>query len=1027
MLDSYDVFLSYTWADQEGVRLIEAALRSAGLRVWRDEREVDSFASIVGSIEHGLARSKALVAYYSVVYPTRRACQFELSAAFIAAQQDGDPRNRVLVVNPENGSSHIDPVELRDELYPHAPRDEADAAAVASAIARQVAGLDGLLGDIQPRGRPSWFGTQPAGSTRFVGRVQPMWAVHSAVQGFDYAPITGATGAGAAQIRGLAGTGKTLLAEEYALRFGAAYPGGVFWLRALGSDMGDRSREERNALRHTQVRAFAQTLLPGRVTKELTPEEVEGLFRLELGKRRLPFLWIVDDFPVHASSDELRSWLAPHPLGRSLITTRSQEYTALARPVELGALPPQDGLDLLTVAREPGDEGELVAAREIVQELGGHALAVDVAGAALGTAREWTSFEAFRRLLLDQTADALDLAAEFAGELPSGHERSIAATIGASIQRLSKRGRDVAALASQLAAAPVPLELVEAALALVDRLEGPNAESRARAGADELRQQSLAEGVGESLQAFQVHPLVARAVRFRESRADRSRELRSAAIASIRTALSDVVSWDERARRVAWVIHARALGEAAEEQDVLELLSALAEFDYEQADFAAAEVEARRSYEGFGRLLGADHEQTQAAKGDLAAVLHAVGDLENARQLQTEVLETAQRLLGDDHPATLRAQANLAVTLNEAGDLAAARAHKQAVLAARLETLGEEHPDTILARSNLASVAYAEGNFNEAQRLAEQSLAIASRTLGADHPLALQAQGELSQALYAAGDLQAARAAQRALVETVRRHRGASHPDTITAEVNLAATLAELGDFEGARELEETAYAASRDALGNEHPQTLWIGNNLAMTLLELSKYDSALALQRDILSATASLLGDEHPDTLRAATNLGELTERAGRVEEAREMKARAYALACVALGERHPDTLRIRLSFANTLYTLEELSEAGEHYEAAARSLRESLGAQHPETLRALGNLARVLDRQRATAEAVAIDEIVLAGRQRQLGDAHPETVTAAENLEKTRLALSELEAAPAALDEARKRWSAWACERA
>jgi hypothetical protein len=239
------------------------------------------------------------------------------------------------------------------------------------------------------------------------------------------------------------------------------------------------------------------------VTKELTPEEVEGLFRLELGKRRLPFLWIVDDFPVHASSDELRSWLAPHPLGRSLITTRSQEYTALARPVELGALPPQDGLDLLTVAREPGDEGELVAAREIVQELGGHALAVDVAGAALGTAREWTSFEAFRRLLLDQTADALDLAAEFAGELPSGHERSIAATIGASIQRLSKRGRDVAALASQLAAAPVPLELVEAALALVDRLEGPNAESRARAGADELRQQSLAERVGESLQAFQ--------------------------------------------------------------------------------------------------------------------------------------------------------------------------------------------------------------------------------------------------------------------------------------------------------------------------------------------------------------------------------------------------------------------------------------------------------------------------------------------------------------------------------------------
>ena len=35
---------------------------------------------------------------------------------------------------------------------------------------------------------------------------------------------------------GLGGVGKSLLAEEYALHFGAAYPGGVFWLRAYGND-----------------------------------------------------------------------------------------------------------------------------------------------------------------------------------------------------------------------------------------------------------------------------------------------------------------------------------------------------------------------------------------------------------------------------------------------------------------------------------------------------------------------------------------------------------------------------------------------------------------------------------------------------------------------------------------------------------------------------------------------------------------------------------------------------------------------
>ena len=41
--------------------------------------------------------------------------------------------------------------------------------------------------------------------------------------------ITG-SGTGLVQVQGMGGIGKTLLAEEYALRFGSAYPGGVFWL-----------------------------------------------------------------------------------------------------------------------------------------------------------------------------------------------------------------------------------------------------------------------------------------------------------------------------------------------------------------------------------------------------------------------------------------------------------------------------------------------------------------------------------------------------------------------------------------------------------------------------------------------------------------------------------------------------------------------------------------------------------------------------------------------------------------------------
>src|SRR5574341_772317 len=92
----YDLFVSYPHAHKEVVVGIVTALRGRGLAVWYDEAEIEDFASITRSIVEGLARSKVLLAYYPALYPTRRACQWELTAAFLAAQREGDPRRRIL-------------------------------------------------------------------------------------------------------------------------------------------------------------------------------------------------------------------------------------------------------------------------------------------------------------------------------------------------------------------------------------------------------------------------------------------------------------------------------------------------------------------------------------------------------------------------------------------------------------------------------------------------------------------------------------------------------------------------------------------------------------------------------------------------------------------------------------------------------------------------------------------------------------------------------------------------------------------
>jgi hypothetical protein len=83
----------------------------------------------------------------------------------------------------------------------------------------------------------------------------------------------------------MAGIGKSLLAEEYSLRFAAAYPGGVFWLRAFGHDDASEplAPEGRVAQRDAQLLGFARDL--GLDTSDLPPDQLPGALARELDVR----------------------------------------------------------------------------------------------------------------------------------------------------------------------------------------------------------------------------------------------------------------------------------------------------------------------------------------------------------------------------------------------------------------------------------------------------------------------------------------------------------------------------------------------------------------------------------------------------------------------------------------------------------------------------------------------------------------------------------------------------------------------
>jgi hypothetical protein len=236
--NQYDIFFSYAHADKGVVDPIIAALNARNLRVFRDVTDIMSGESISRRVSEGLTNSRMLVAWYSATYPTRRSCQWELTAAIIAAQHDKSDtqavERRILVLNPETGVAHIQPLHVRDQLFISSA--SVDPSELADKITGRLSGLERTFSEFHRISRPHWYGSKMRlGSNRFVGRIPDLWAIHSGLSQHNFA-MSGGASVSLVQVQGMGGVGKTLLAEEYALRFAAAYPGGIFWLSAVASE-----------------------------------------------------------------------------------------------------------------------------------------------------------------------------------------------------------------------------------------------------------------------------------------------------------------------------------------------------------------------------------------------------------------------------------------------------------------------------------------------------------------------------------------------------------------------------------------------------------------------------------------------------------------------------------------------------------------------------------------------------------------------------------------------------------------------
>lgn len=361
---------------------------------------------------------------------------------------------------------HRDRVVSKDELL---ERVWPDVVVGEMALTSAVRDLRRALRDRE--GGEGLIATRPGHGYRFMGAVGPLatatvvqgassaGAAHGEVHGLPRGPSMSFVGRDVelarleelltkkgyvsvqASIEGLAGIGKTEVALQLAHKLAQdrVFPGGIFWLDAEDPD-----------LRSIWGGALADRF---GVRGDSADERCAQVLR-RLAERREPMLIVLDNVAAWGSDAQ------PGPLPEGshvqiLITTRERN---LGGPrfvhLELGFLsPPHDRALIEAVAARDPDPG----LDALLAQLGGHALALELAGAFLATYPS-ESAESYLAMLLE---DSDELEREAVGRIR--YEQTVAASLHTMWVRLDEAEQQAWLVAACFEPEPASRALAEAA------------------------------------------------------------------------------------------------------------------------------------------------------------------------------------------------------------------------------------------------------------------------------------------------------------------------------------------------------------------------------------------------------------------------------------------------------------------------------------------------------------------------------------------------------------------------------------
>jgi hypothetical protein len=446
---AHRVFLSHSGRDKDFVRELYRRLTRDGVSCFFDIESIGWGDNWVRALERALDECEYIVFVLSPDFCESQWVDVERTSS-IADDPEGLKRKvRPLMLHPcrhlpafprflkQVQAIDVSTTALFDENYPR--------------ICRELGGT--VTDDDAPTDRTKLPPVHPLPShhhlpyrslgDKFVGRVDAIWDLHDSLFRESTAVLQG-TGV----LAGTGGLGKTQLAIEYAHRFGAAYPGGVYWVnadRGLGTLI-------------TQVSDAAKIDID---TKVEEPQQVEQVWR-EINLRGLGCLLILDNFP---ETVPLTPYLPTTGRVHTIVTTRRRDLAHHTVPLRVLSI--DEGIRLLNAGNRRIGVDARVDAGALVKRLGGLPLALELAKSYLNYRQDLTVAALLTEM---DSAGEITVLEEFKNEyrdqLPSGHELDVVRTFQMSWDLAPDAAKQVLRAIGELAPAPVPRWLLRIVLSL---------------------------------------------------------------------------------------------------------------------------------------------------------------------------------------------------------------------------------------------------------------------------------------------------------------------------------------------------------------------------------------------------------------------------------------------------------------------------------------------------------------------------------------------------------------------------------